>query len=143
MDNRIVRDILIDELKKEGTISIRVNGGSMSPVIRDGSIVKIRNSKFEIRNKKDTVTRYPSPGTIICYKSGDWFLIHRVKSINQKSGLITVEGDSRDTVVHKIKKSAIIGVVKESTSNRILRIPAIIIKNLKHFYRAAGGRVGE
>ncbi|MFH1074495.1 MAG: S24/S26 family peptidase [Candidatus Firestonebacteria bacterium] len=118
MDKKIVRSIIQEEIKRKGSLKIKVFGGSMSPVIK-------ANQKVEIINSKEVKV-----GDIICYKAGVWFLIHRVKSIDENRGIITVEGDSRDRVLHKIKKSAIIGKVKENIYNKILRVPAVIMKKI-------------
>ena len=149
MDKRIALKIIIAELKTKGSVRLLVKGGSMSPTIRDGSTIEIRNPKVclggkrgEIRNKKEKaskaktekkepVTRDPSPGDIVMYKAGNWFLIHRIKSIDWKTGLITVEGDSRDSVVHKIKKSAIIGIVKEKFKHKVMKVVAGVLKQRK------------
>ncbi|GEM_PF-2670696 len=115
-DKKIVQAIIAGEIKRRGKIYLKVFGGSMSPVIKDGSVVKVCKAK-----KVKT-------GDIVCYRSGDWFLVHRVKSVDKEKGYLLVEGDSRDCVVHKIRKSSVIGLIKESIYNKILRIPALIMK---------------
>jgi len=147
VDKKIALSMIIEEIKNKGSVRIKVRGGSMSPVIRDNEIVQIRKSalaekeaKLETRNNKERKESRKGekikaccskPGNIVCYKAGDWFLMHRVKNIDCKTGLITVEGDSRDSVVHKIKKSDIIGIVEEKFRHKIMRFAAGVLKQKK------------
>lgn len=176
VDKKIALDIILDELEKKGSVRLLVKGGSMSPTIRDGAVVKVEKveevskvGKVKKGEKECTklnasslsscrlslVARFLSscllslvarflpscrlslvpctikPGTVICYRSGGWFLVHRVTAIDRRAGLITVEGDSRDSVVHKIKKSDIIGVVQESMSRKILYLVSKVRKGGK------------
>jgi phage repressor protein C with HTH and peptisase S24 domain len=109
MDKKITRSLLAAEIKKKGSVKIRVFGGSMSPVIRGGQEILVKSCK------------QVNIGDIVCYKTKDWFLVHRVKSIDKTSGLVTVEGDSKDRVLHKIKKHVIMGVVQESVYRKIIK----------------------
>ena len=109
MDKKIIRNLLAAEIKKKGSVKIRVFGGSMSPVIRGGQEIVVKSCK------------QVKIGDIVCYKTKDWFLVHRVKSIDKTSGLVTVEGDSKDRVLHKIKKHVIMGVVQESVYRKIIK----------------------
>jgi len=118
VNKKIARDIIADEIINKGSIRIKVFGGSMSPTIRANSKIKIINSK------------QVKVGSIICYKTRSWFLIHRITGMNNKTGLITVEGDSKDSVVHKINKSDIIGVVEENMYNKIMHVVSKVERSL-------------
>ena len=116
MDKKIILGIIQEEIERKGSVEIKVFGGSMNPVIKDKAVVLVRKAK----NIK--------VGDIVCYKTSGWFLVHRVKAIDAEKDILTIEGDSRDCVVHKVKRSAMLGVVKENIYNKLLRVPAELMK---------------
>jgi phage repressor protein C with HTH and peptisase S24 domain len=71
-----------ETLERAGRLTLRVNGTSMLPSIRPGSLVEIR------RAKADAV----SPGDIVLLRAAPGFRLHRLVEI--RPGVLVTRGDN-------------------------------------------------
>ena len=122
------------KLKNDGYAYIKVQGGSMRPWIKSGSVVKVNSVSI------DKIKR----GDIILYQVEEQFLVHRVIKIKKSekhifpgskapsTKIFVIAGDNRiDTVIHKIRGEQIVGIVEHS--NRIKRILELFLVMPIHY----------
>ncbi|MEK6645837.1 MAG: signal peptidase I [Candidatus Firestonebacteria bacterium] len=125
------------KLKNDGYAYIKVQGGSMRPWIKSGSVVKV-NAIDTGRIKR---------GDIVLYQVEEQFLVHRVIKIlvpasskqgNKSEKIFVIAGDNRiDTIIHKIKEEQIVGIVNCSCrfigKSRIKRILELFLVMPIHY----------
>lgn len=83
--NKIMLDLIQDELEEGVEVILRVVGSSMFPALLNG-IDKVKLSKINPNELKK--------GDIILFKSKDGFTLHRITEIDFVNKIITSKGDA-------------------------------------------------
>ncbi len=87
-----------------GVTPLIVESGSMSPSFEQNDLILIRNTSENDKYEK---------GTVICYRSGDVYVTHRIVKVSKEDGktVYTTQGDANNTPDRDtVKAEQILGV---------------------------------
>lgn len=87
-----------------GITPLIVESGSMSPSFEKNDLILIRNTSENDKYEK---------GTVICYRSGDVYVTHRIVKVSEENGktVYTTQGDANNTPDRDtVKAEQILGV---------------------------------
>lgn len=112
---KIIDHLLLEQLGNGKTITLRVSGKSMRPLIEQGDTIHVE--KFD--------PRALSAGDIITFKKNEVYLTHRVLWVRKKgNGIIVItKGDNEINPDPPVSPNEIVGkVVNIRTTNGTLRL---------------------
>jgi hypothetical protein len=93
---------LIEDLLKEGkTVRLKIKGGSMSPLLKDGLTQVDLSSPLNKEIK---------PGALVLFKYGEGFILHRI--IRRKNNNLVIRGDNLFQSQEKAEIKDVIGIVR-------------------------------
>ena len=102
VDPLIINRIIRSKMSQGHSLTLTVTSGSMWPIIKVGDQIVVNPSE------NDTY----KVGDIVVFFSKTDFIVHRVKSINLKEGVIVTKGDSSISEDPKILISSVLGKVE-------------------------------